>query len=77
MNPSAISSPTYPAPMMIAVLGLALDQMLVQREGIAHGVHHMDAVVGTEHVQAGDAGAGRQRAGADDQFVVVEDGLAV
>ena len=55
VKPSAISSPTYPAPMMIAVW-VPLDQMPVQREGVAHRVHHVDAIVGAEAVEAGDAG---------------------
>ncbi len=55
-NASAISRPTYPAPMMIAEAGVPLGQVLVEGEGVAHGVDDVDTVYGgAELVEPGDA----------------------
>ena len=56
---------------------VAFGEVGIEREGVPHGMDDVYAVVGSELVETVDAGVGGQRAGADDQLVVVDDGLAV
>ena len=55
---------------------VAFGEVLVEREGVAHRVHDVHPVVGSEQVEALNAGERGQGAGADDQLVVVDDGFA-
>ena len=45
-------------------------EVVVEGEGVAHRVDHMHPIRRGERVEAGDAGVGRKRTGADDELVV-------
>ena len=61
---------------MSAVRRLDPVEVAGQGERVAHRVEQVHSVVGAEVVEAVDRRSHRQRAGADDEFVVVEQRVA-